>query len=35
VYFGGFAPPVALRAPSEAKPPKSVISPSKKVNIFV
>ena len=35
VYFGALAPPVALRAPSGAKAPKSVISPSKKVNIFV
>ncbi len=35
VYFGALDPPVALRAPSGAKAPKSVISPSKKVNIFV
>ena len=35
VYFGALAPPVALRAPSGTKAPKSVISPSKKVNIFV
>jgi len=35
VYFGSLAPPVALRAPSGAKDPKSVISTSKKANIFV
>jgi putative transposase len=35
VYFGALGPPVALRASSGAKAPKSVISPSKKVNIFV
>lgn len=35
VYVGAFAPPVALRAPSGAKAPTSVTSPSKNVNIFV
>jgi putative transposase len=35
VYFGALAPPVALRASSGTKAPKSVISLSKKVNIFV
>jgi len=35
VYFGALAPPVALRAPSGANAPKSMISPSKNVNIFV
>ena len=35
VYFGALAPSVALRASSGTKAPKSVISPSKKVNIFV
>ena len=35
VYFGALSPPVALRASSRAKAPKSVTSTSKKVNIFV
>jgi putative transposase len=35
VHVGAFAPPVALRAPSGAKAPTSVTSPSKNVNIFV
>lgn len=35
VYFGALAPPVSLRASSGTKAPKSVISASKNVNIFV
>ena len=35
VHVGAFAPPVALRAPSGAKAPTSVASPSKNVNIIV
>jgi putative transposase len=35
VYFGASSPPVALRARSGNKAPKSVISTSKKANIFV
>jgi len=35
VYVGAFAPPVALRAPSETKAPTSVTSPSKNADIFV
>jgi len=35
VYFGALAPSVALRAPCGANAPKSMISPSKNVNIFV
>ncbi len=35
VYVGAFAPPVALRAPSGAKAPTSVASPSKNANISV
>ena len=35
VYVGAFAPPVALRAPSGAKAPTSVTTPSKNADIFV
>ena len=35
VYVGAFAPPVALQAPSGAKAPTLVTSPSKNADIFV